>query len=794
MRLSSSARLNAGTSALALGMLASSLIATPAAAQETDAQDVAVLGEIIVTATKRNESLQDVPISVQAFDSKAIDDLNISSFDSYVKFLPNVTSGGRGPGQNSVYIRGMATATTRIVSAESTGSAPNVALYLDEAPVTAGGRNLDIYVTDVERIEVLAGPQGTLFGASAQAGALRMITKKPVLDAFEAGVKGKISTTRKGGDSAGVEGYINVPVIEDRLALRAAFYSINNAGYIDNVPATLSSAINIYAPAGAAHTTISNATLVKKDFNDSSYNGFRISGKYQLNDDWNVLVQVSNQTLQADGVFDHDPVNVGDLQVTRFLPDDLTDKFTQVAWTVEGRIGALELLYTGSYLDRHSFQAVDYSSYAEVGPFIPYYICDYPAYTTCGDPRYGIINTVDNKRQTHELRILTPQGNPLRAVAGVFIDDTDITLLSDAYIAGTIGNGFPQNSQIPGSTINAPAPRPVGVNFFNDMLRTESQIAVFGEVTFDITDQLSITGGARWYDMDVGLVGSANFGFRGATDGPNGINLDATTGGKPINEKDVIFKGNLTYRPNDDLMFYATYSEGFRPGLVNRIPGNGVPAAVLTDTVTNYELGWKMTLLDGRMRFNGAAYKIDWKDIQIAIQDPTISFLAFGANAGSAEIKGVEGDITFAATDNLTLFTSFSYNDTKLTEAPASPSAPLAPVGSELALTPDFQITGRARYQWQMGENHMPFVQIAGQYASDSWSSIVANQRFKQDEYLLVDAAIGVDNLANNWSAELFVENLTDKRAELFINDQDVGIRVTIPRPRTIGLRASVDF
>lgn len=789
--LSKAAKLRASASAAVIASLAIGSFATPAFAQ--DAAESRGLDEIIVTATKRNESLQDVPIAVQALGSEAIDELNISSFDSYIKFLPNVTSGGRGPGQNSVYIRGMATATTRIVSAESTGSAPNVALYLDEAPVTAGGRNLDIYVTDMERIEVLAGPQGTLFGASAQAGALRMITNKPLLDLFEGGVKGKVSTTHKGGESTGVEGYINIPVIEDKFALRAAFYSINNAGFIDNVPATLSSDINIYAPEGAEHTTISNAPLVKKDFNDSSYDGFRISGKYAVNDDWNVLVQVSNQTLKADGVFDHDPVNVGDLQVTRFLPDTLTDKFTQVAWTVDGRIGALELLYTGSYLDRNSFQAVDYSSYAEVGPFIPYYICDYPAYTTCGDPRYGIINTVDNKRQTHELRILTPQENRLRAVLGVFVDDTDITLLSDAYIAGTIGNGFPQNSQIPGSTINAPAPRPVGVNFFNDMLRTESQVAVFGEVTFDITEQLSVTGGARWYNMDVGLVGSANFGFRGETDGPYGINLDETTGGKPITEKDVIFKGNVTYRPNDDLMFYATYSEGFRPGLVNRIPGNGVPEAVLTDTVTNYELGWKMTLLDGRMRFNGAAYQIDWKDIQIAIQDPTISFLAFGANAGSAKIRGVEGDLTFRATDGLTLSSAFSYNDTELTEAPDSPSAPLAPVGSALALTPKFQMTGRARYEWDAGDL-MPYMQLAGQYSSKSWSSIVASQRFRQDSYVLLDAALGVDNLADNWGAELFVENLTDKRAQLFINDQDVGIRITIPRPRTIGLRAHYDF
>lgn len=781
--------MNNSVSALALSISAGSMMHSPAQSEEAKTWQ---LEELVVTATKRSESLQDVPIAVQALGTEALDQLNIDNFDDYIRFLPNVTAGGRGPGQSTIYIRGLATTTTRIVSAESTGSAPNVALYLDESPVSSGGRNLDVYVTDMERVEVLAGPQGTLFGASAQGGAIRLITKKPDFDGFSAGVKAKYALTKNGDDSTGLEGFVNIPVVEDKFAIRAAFYSITEGGFIDNVPASLSSSINNFLPATVTeNTTVSNFPLVEENFNDTTYNGIRVSGKYLINDDWSALVQVTNQTLKADGVFDHDPTNVGDLQVSRFLPDELDDSFTHVAWTVEGRLGALDVIYTGSYLDRHSFQAVDYSSYAEVGPFIPYYICDYPSYTSCGDPRYGINNVVDNERLTHEFRILTPQDEALRAIAGVFIDDNDITLLSDAFIAGTIGNGFPLNSQIPGTTINAPAPRPEGVNFFNDMFRTESQIAVFGEISYDISDQLTITGGARWYDIEVGLVGSSNFGFRGATDSDAGRNLDALT--VPVEESGVIFKANITYQPTDELMFYATYSEGFRPGLPNRIPGNGVPDVVKTDNVINYELGWKLNLLDNRLRFNGAAYYIDWSEIQIAIQDPDISFLAFGANAGEARIYGVEGDLTFAATENLTLFAAFSYNDTELTEVPPG-AVNLAPAGSELALTPDFQLTTRARYEWEFADDYAAFVQVAAQFASSSFSSIVAEARFEQESYFLADLAFGVDNIEDNWGVEIFAENITDKRAELFINDQDIGIRVSIPRPRTIGVRAKADF
>jgi outer membrane receptor protein involved in Fe transport len=252
--------------------------------------------------------------------------------------------------------------------------------------------------------------------------------------------------------------------------------------------------------------------------------------------------------------------------------------------------------------------------------------------------------------------------------------------------------------------------------------------------------------------------------------------------------------------PNDDMLFYATYSEGFRPGGWNR--GGGIPsvnptfptvsATYDTDDVENIEFGWKMTLLDGTMQFNGSAYFIDWTNMQVSRFDPqNVSILTFIENAADSEIKGIEGDVIWNASENLTLFGAFSFNDTELTNV-FGEAVELAPEGSELPLTPEFQVSLRARYGWFLESGHNVYVQGAAQYADESYSSLVAASRRKQDSYATFDASAGITK--DNWGVELFVENLTDKRADLFINNQDDIERTTTNRPRTISLRVSYDL
>lgn len=763
----------------------------------------ATLEEVVVTATKRTSSLQDVAVSIQALNGEKLEQLNVANFDDYIRYLPGVNAAGRGPGQSSIFIRGMATDSSDQTSAEIGSPVPNVALYLDEQPASSSGRNLDVYAADIERVEVLPGPQGTVFGASSQAGTIRLITNKPVIGETLGGFDASFASTKGGELSNSVEAFINIPVNE-KLAVRGVVYNATEGGYIDNVFGE-----NSYRegdagfPTGATSAVVNNLQFVEEDFNDTNYKGFRLSAKYAVNDDWEVLAQFMNQTLDVDGVFDHSPESVadlqvpgeartgrvvGDLQVQRFFKDSLNDEFDQLALTVKGRMGALDLVYAGSFLDREVNNSFDYSGYTGVGPFGYYYICQ-PTYTACGDPTQGMIGFIENERQTHELRINSDGSGALNYLAGIFYDDIE-TRVDTQFVVPASTGFFAPNAPHSGSTIFRPNPRPQGVTFVNDAIKTEEQLAIFGEISYDFTDKLSATLGARRYDIESSLVGSSSFATLGAVDGDGGRNYDEIFAGSlPLEEKDTIFKATVEYNPSDDVLLYVSASEGFRPGGFNRTAG--VPATYLGDQVTNYEFGWKTTLLDGSLRFNGAAYFVDWEGVQVGITDFDISVITFISNAADAEIKGVEGDVVYAATDNLTLTGAFSYNDTEMVNVPAN-IVGIAPEGSQLALAPEFQFNIQARYEWEQGD-YSPYAQVVLAYTDDQFSSIVLENRFLQDSYTTLDASLGA-KVGDSWGVELFGENLTDERAELFINSLDTDLRVTTNRPRTVGVRVSYDF
>jgi outer membrane receptor protein involved in Fe transport len=769
-----------------------------------------ILEEVTVTATKRTENLQDVPFAVSALGQEKLDELNIANFDDYIRYLPGVNSAGRGPGQSSIFIRGMATDSSDQTSIEIGAPVPNVALYLDEQPVSSGGRNLDLYAADIARVEVLPGPQGTLFGASSMAGTIRLITNKPVYNEFQTGFKASVASTKSGDLSNSVEAYVNWPLIDDKMAIRGVFYNAVEGGYIDNVYGENAyTAADVGFPDGAESTVVNNLPYVEENFNDAVYTGGRISLSYAINDDWELLGQYMFQTLDVDGVFDHSPESiqdipnvqsgsrvVGDLQVQRFFPDWLDDEFQQFSLTVNGRLGALDLVYAGSYLDREVNNSFDYSGYTQIGSYGYYYLCQ-PTYTLCGDPTQGVIAFIQNERTTHELRISSSQGDRVNFVAGLFYDDIETIVDTNFYVAGSTGF-FAPNRPVQGSTINNPAFRPPGITFINDAIREEEQLAFFGEVTFDITDTLSLTGGARYYDIESSLRGSSSFAnpcdlslpCDSSQDDPtNGRNYDEILADAlPLKESDTILKGTISYRPFDDTMFFFTYSEGFRPGGFNRT--SGVPTTYLADEATNYELGWKSTLFGGTLRFNASLYKIYWDGLQVGITDFDISVITFTTNAADAEIQGFEGDVTWLATDGLTLGAAWSLNDTEMVRVPPNVSD-IAGVGSRLALAPDIQYHVSARYDWSEHE-FAPYAQLVYAYTGDQYSSIVVDNRFLQQSYQTVDASFGLQ--LDNWSVELFGENLTDERAQLFINSLDTDLRITTNRPRTFGLKVRYDY
>ena len=818
---------------LALAVAIGSLASTQAHAQ---------IEEVIVTATKRPQSMQDVPVAVSAVEEETLDQLGISNFEDYLLQLPTVTAGGSGPGQNTIYIRGVASTTPGLTTAGVAGLAPNVALYLDEQPLAQPGRNLDVYAADLARVEVLSGPQGTLFGASSQAGTVRLITNKPDPSSSDANVKFGTSFTKDGEMSNNVEAVINMPV-SDTLTLRGVVYVDNQGGYIDNVPGQLNlnesarfrpqgtmRANGVPVSAGRAgfqstadlsavnFIDADNSTHVEEDFNDATYSGGRLTALWEFSPDWSLTAAHSRQRLETDGVFFADPT-VGDLEIQRYQEDRLEDSFHNTNWTLEVRIGSLEAIYTGAYTDREAEQLVDYADYIFAGQYLPYYICDgsvtYPTGDptgTCQPPEMFVNSLTETKVSSHELRFSTDPDRPISATFGGFYSDLELRevnsftyLGSRQAIAFNGETGFGPNFSARGANVKFPGQWPNGVIFRNDILRTDEQQGLFGEVTFDVNDQFSVLVGARWYDIEVDLQGSAagSFGNFGAdTDNNAGNNLDtlfSAPNPDTASTDGTITKFSLNWTPNGDQLIYLTYSEGFRPGLLNR-PGGAtnpagtftVPFAIDTDDLTNYELGWKTDLLDYQLRFNAAIFRSDIERLQTTIFDPSITNLFFSDNAADAEVTGFEGDFIFvpAAMPGLTINGAFSFLDTEITNV-ITPTNDVR-LGDPLAFAPEFQYNLRARYEWDVGSGRIAHIMPHITHSDEAFSDIITINRDRMSSWTMVGVTAGLSS--NEWSAELFVDNLTDERAEIarsFIYDRQ---RVTYARPLTAGVRLTYDF
>ena len=877
--------------AAALGVALLPLVSSPVHAQ---------LEEVVVTATKQEASLQDVPVAVSALTEESLNQRGVSNFSDYLIELPNVSAGGAGPGQSTMYIRGVASTTPNLTTSGVAGLSPNVALYLDEQPMSQPGRNLDIYITDINRVEVLAGPQGTLFGASSQAGVVRLITNKPDPSGFYGRVQAGASTMKDGEANYNVSAMLNIP-LSDNFAIRGVVFTDEKGGYIDNVHGTRSTRES--ARFRSANTVRSNGTLVgfrggfqadaglpgrnpdisnvnfidadntalvEDDFNDTSYTGGRISAQWDINDNWRISAGAMAQKIESDGTFYTDPNLSDDYQIQRFEKEFVEDEYTNVHWTIEGRIGALEVLYTGAFTERETDQRTDYSDYLFIGQYIPYYICDYyVSYNwyspdglptgNCYAPNLYTTNKVDSEFTTHEIRFSTDQDRRLRVTAGGFFSEMELTemvdfsypsnQLVDAWGGGYNGTGFgfAENSNYPydgqgGYKVGA-GPYPRDTVFRNDILRTDDRMGVFGEVSFDLTDRLSITGGLRWFDYEVDLAGSANSSFynmAGTDYNKFGTNINDLYDGdqsirwtysgffpyevSPVytpsnlpSEDDpnyqrivnsiyapdkaeddgVIGKVTLSWRPNDDHLWYVTWSEGFRTGLLNR-PGGAyqaqndytVPFEVKSDELINMELGWKLDMLDNTLRFNGSVFFLDISDLQTTIFDTSIVNLFFSDNAADAEVMGLEGDITWVPTGNLTMGAAFSFLDTEITDT-LTPSTDVQE-GLELAYAPEFQGNVWMRYEWTMGNGWIAHVMPSIAHSAKSYSDIITINRMEVPSWTMANVTAGIT--ADKWMLEAFVTNLTDEQVITganYVNDRE---RLAVAPPTTLGIRVSFDF
>jgi len=823
------------------GLLASTTLSFPAMAQAQSTQTTPSelppdQDEIVVTAQKRDENIQSVPISIQAIGTRKLDQLNISNFNEFTQLLPSVAFQTSQPGVTTVYMRGVASGG----DGNHSGSLPSVGSYLDEQPVTTIGGTLDVHIYDIARIESLAGPQGTLYGASSQAGTIRIITNKPDTSGFEGRVDIEGNTVAHGGQGGKIEGMINAP-LSSFAALRVVGFYQRDAGYIDNVAGTRSF---LPIPGGI---TVNNNAFVKDNYNDTDTWGGRAALKVDLDDVWTVTPTVLYQEMRGHGSYAFDP-RVGDLQVQHFYPESRHDRFIQGALTIEGKIGNWDLTYAGAYLDRKAYSATDYTDYSEaydnlyasVGGLAGYFYYQDNAGNTI-DPRQWVIGTDHFKKTSQELRVASPSTDRFRIVAGMFYQRQSNLIHQDYKIPG-LGTAVSVNGS-------------PGTLWLTQQHRVDKDYAMFGEASFDISPKLTFTAGARVYIYDNSLIGFFGFGrnpgvdpgdgrpysaspFNAAGSSRTGVAScfmadgrtlrDAYLDGSPTNtllpamvaggpctnlatyasgklipkktiDQGVTYRFNLTWKPTDDLLFYAVASSGFRPGGINR---RGDVAPYSTDTLYNYELGWKTTLADGKLRFNGAIYQQNWKAFQFSFLGPN-SFTII-QNGPDARIRGAEMDANLSL-GGLNLTVAGSYTDAKTREDLCATqvcigdgSDVLAPSGTRLPITPRFKISSTARYSVPLGSGRGYVQGLIAHQSSASPDIRVAKAAAlgRIEAYTTGNLAFGFE-LAR-YSLELFAQNIWDERGQISRFQQcgacDQRPYIVPITPRTIGIRAGAKF
>ena len=704
-----------------LGALSSAR--SPAAPAEAGSD---ALEEITVTAQRRTQSMQDVPISMQAFTGQALQQLNILTFDDYIKYLPNVTSANNGPGQNEVFMRGLSAGSQASQGSSSTGLYPNVAIYLDNQSGQLPNRNLDIYAADLNRIEVLEGPQGTLFGAGAEAGVIRYITNEPKINVTEASVKAGYGTTAHGDNNSDVTAVLNLPLIAEHMAVRAVVYDDQRGGYIDNVPATFTRkntdlgiqyanypAVNFACPDGLPNNgfcvppgspTLNNNNLVGRAINPVSYKGIRAQLLYKFNDDWDVLLAQTYQDMHSSGVFYQQP-NASDgaalrpLEVTLFNPAYDKDKFEMTSLTIDGRLGFLKGVYTGGYLVRNVEQSGDYTNYSRA-VYAEYYQCygKFDLTPKCFSPRASWHTSEQNKHMQHEFRVSTPDDWRVRGIVGAFYEDNQLfdrtawSYKSIPECTATLATGcFTDLGTFPGSTVNPAGIRPAHESFYQDNTRETKQTAFFASVDVDlIPKQLTLTVGTRHFLFENSYKGSvmSSFGCYEAGTPAGGCtssfsyNLDAQN----LRGTETGFKhrANLTWHITPDVMLYYTWSQGFRPGGFDENGGTPhiygtdgkyqylLPRSWDSDKLTNNEIGWKTEFFDHRFQWNGAIYRENWDNVQISFFDPgLLGNLFFNANGQNFLVKGIETSMVARVMSGLTVQGAASWNHTKQTNSPA---------------------------------------------------------------------------------------------------------------------------
>jgi outer membrane receptor protein involved in Fe transport len=737
--------------------------------------------EVIVTASKKEQNIQDVPMSVQAVGAAELDKKNIKSLEDISNISPAVTFNNVGPGKSNFYIRGVSDGAimNSYASPEAT-----TALYIDEQPLTAASLTPDLHIYDIERVEVLMGPQGTLYGASSTSGNIKIITKKPDPSGLDLGADIEYGSIADGDKDKSLEAFINLP-LGSNLAARVSAYDVQDGGWIDNKQAS-------YSYQNARGYTIDNFTapydVAKDDYNDSSKEGarIRISTDFEnVNLDLSFLSQESyyNGSYETDVLTDDQAQPMPARSNTRFSKERYDDKFDQFSATLSGNLtDDIEFVLNTSIFERDTAYTYDYASYVEYYYYAAYayYVCnlyEYSGYyyadvSDCRDPRMTYAQTNDIERTSTELRIQSNNESGFNWVLGAFQESNEKVTDVD-YIQ-------PGSSHINQRWWEA------------DLDRKGDIDAIFGELYIDINDKTSATIGLRKYDQSMNL--KAVDGYYGS------LSFGLTDGDFKSNEDGIIPKLAIKHNISDDIMIYGSYSEGYRPSGVNRprpnSSGFSIPETYDPDYLDSLEIGFKSTLNDGQLILNGAYYMMDWTNYQTSTFNTDITSVAYTENVGNAEIDGFELNASYAVNDTTDVSFYINRMDPRLSDDYYYVSGELgANAGNRLASMPklsyymsldkDFTLMGKPA-----------FLILDYSYTGLRYTSY-ENGAYKLPDYAIANLRAGLDN--DNTSIEFYISNLTDEDGYLSRYDDfsavgssgytGFGVRRTGTKPRVLGIR-----
>jgi outer membrane receptor protein involved in Fe transport len=827
-----------------LSFAISAVLAVPAATAVAQDQEQegkgGFLEEILVTATKRTESMQDIPQSIQAISEEDLKVAGLQSMDDYVRFIPSMSYVSSNPGTARIVFRGIADAANTFI-AESAS-----ALYIDEQSLTLNATP-DPRMVDIERVEALSGPQGTLYGASAQAGTLRIITNKPDPSAFAANIDLMLKGMSEGDASYDASAMVNIP-LSDTAAIRLVGFSARDGGFIDNVLGS--------TPRFGLYT---NAGEEKENFNEVNHSGGRVTARFFPNDDWTVTAGLIYQKTESEGRPEMNPF-LGDLKIVRFNLDQEYDNqdWKQYSLTFEGDLGFANFVSATSYFERDWEYTQNTEAYASyfgtfcygghydaagywqpyVGGYSPY--CFQPAGVGnyYNDPIGYLRNTQNNTKFSQEFR-LSAQGEKIDWVAGVFYEkateDWDFWTFTEGYdeSQGDV-NWYDGQGRLLWKPYNIPTQRLGYDAWWTSFDRSDfEQKAVFGEVTFHLGDKVDLLVGARWFDrtMDKEYWTELPPGNRSLEGDADGILRPSS------DDSDVIPKFSIKYQLSDNAMVYGLYSEGFRPGGTNR--GRGIPFfgnEFRADYLDNFEVGFKSVLNQGKVRLNATYFDMTWNDYQLEMIDPSnVTCGSAGAlpepycsqpwqkivaNVGDASSSGLEVNLDVAPSENVTWGINTTFLDATVNED--LPATIEVPAGSRLPLSPEFKASAYFSYDfpvnWMNGHANSAYIRLQASHVGDMLNQVEpypyiinfedgvwldndgANPapQLKQPAYTIGDIKFGI--VGDDWSVQFFVNNVTDERAVLFDNPNELEryfsgwARQTVNRPREYGVRFSKSF